>query len=65
MTRGYDAIRLRAGLREIRVERVFRVIHRAYRSTPLGATPARMGSELARVSRSNDIACRGDLHHVA
>ena len=40
MTRGYDAVRLRAGLREIRLEQVFRVIRRTYRSTPLGAMPA-------------------------
>ena len=40
MTRGYDPERLRAGLRAIRIERMFRVVHRNHRGTPLAAVPA-------------------------
>lgn len=40
MTRGYDADRLRAGLRAVHLERAFRVIHRNHRTTPLAAVPA-------------------------
>ena len=40
MTRGYDPKRLRAGLRAVRLERVFRVVHRDNRGTPLAAVPA-------------------------
>ena len=40
MSRGYDPDRLRAGLRPVRLERVFRVIHRSHRTTPLAAAPA-------------------------
>ena len=40
MTGGYDPDRLRSRLREVRLGRVFRVIHRHRRSTPLGASPA-------------------------
>ena len=40
MTRSYDPDRLRAGLREVRIERVFRVVHRSHRGTPLAAVPA-------------------------
>ena len=40
MTGGYDPDRLRSRLRSIRLGRVFRVIHRDHRSTPLGAAPA-------------------------
>ena len=40
MTGGYDPDRLRSRLRSIRLGRVFRVIHRDRRSTPLGAVPA-------------------------
>ena len=40
MTGGYDPDRLRSRLHEIRLGRVFRVIHRDRRSTPLGASPA-------------------------
>ena len=40
MTRGYDPERLRAGLRAVRLERVFRVVHRDHRGTPLEAVPA-------------------------
>ena len=39
MSRGYDPDRLRAGLRPVRLERVFRVIHRSHRTTPLAAAP--------------------------
>ena len=41
MTGGYDPDRLRSRLRSVRLGRVFRVIHRDRRSTPLGASPAR------------------------
>lgn len=37
MTGGYDPDRLRLRLREVRLSRVFRVMHRHYRSTPLAA----------------------------
>jgi len=62
VTRVYDAIRLRAGLREICVERVFRVIHRAYFSTPLGATPAPSrlsdpGGDYAVLYASDTVRC--------
>ena len=40
MTRGYDPDRLRAGLCAVRLERVFRVIQRTHRGTPLAAVPA-------------------------
>lgn len=40
MTRGYDAARLRAGLRMVLLERAFRVLHRNHRTTPLAAMPA-------------------------
>ena len=40
MSRGYDPERLRAGLRAVRLERVFRVVHRDHRGTPLAAVPA-------------------------
>ena len=40
MTGGYDPDRLRSRLRDVRLGRVFRVIHRDRRSTPLGAAPA-------------------------
>ncbi|MYH16204.1 MAG: RES family NAD+ phosphorylase [Gammaproteobacteria bacterium] len=40
MIRGYDPDRLRAGLRAVLLEGVFRVIHRSHRDTPLAATPA-------------------------
>ena len=40
MTRGYHSDRLRAGLRAVRLERVFRVVHRDHRGTPLAAVPA-------------------------
>ncbi len=40
MTAGYDPERLRARLREVRLGRVFRVIHRDHRSNPLGAVAA-------------------------
>ena len=40
MSRGYDPDRLRGGLRPVRLGRVFRVIHRGHRATPLGAAPA-------------------------
>ena len=40
MTGGYDSDRLRSRLRAIRLGRVFRVIHRDRRATPLGAVPA-------------------------
>jgi len=36
---GYDPDRLRSGLRTIRLGRVFRVIHRDHRDTPLAAVP--------------------------
>lgn len=39
-SRGYDPERLRAGLRAVRLERVFRVVHRDHRGTPLAAVPA-------------------------
>ena len=39
MTGGYDSNRLRSRLREVRLGRVFRVIHRDRRWTPLGAAP--------------------------
>ena len=50
MTRGYDPKRLRAGLRAVRIERVFRVIHCAHRDTPLVAvpTPSRFSDPHAR-----------------
>ena len=37
---GYGPDRLRAGLRAIRLERVFRVVHRDHRGTPLAGVPA-------------------------
>ena len=40
MTGGYDPDRLRSRLREVRLGRVFRVVHRDRRSTPLGAAPS-------------------------
>ena len=40
MTGGYDPDRLRSRLREVRLARVFRVIHRAHRPAPLTALPA-------------------------
>lgn len=40
MTRAYDPERLRAGLRAVRIERMFRVVHRNHRGTPLAAVPA-------------------------
>ena len=43
MSRGYDPDRLRAGLRALRLERAFRVVHREHREhrgTPLAAAPA-------------------------
>ncbi len=39
MIGGYDPDRLRSGLRTIRLGRVFRVIHRDHRDTPLAAVP--------------------------
>lgn len=39
MTRGYDPDRLRAGMCAVRLERVFRVIRRTHRGTPLAAVP--------------------------
>ena len=36
---GYDPGRLRALMREVRLGRVFRVIHRRHRASPLGAAP--------------------------
>lgn len=39
-TRGYDPEWLRAGLRAVRLERIFRVAHRDHRGTPLAAVPA-------------------------
>ena len=39
MIGGYDPDRLRSGLRTIRLGRVFRVIHRDHRDTPLAAAP--------------------------
>ncbi len=39
MSGGYDRERLRSRLRGVRLERIFRVIHRDYRSTPLHAVP--------------------------
>lgn len=50
MTRGYNAKRLRAGLRAIRIEQVVRVIHCAHRGTPLVAvpTPSRFSDPHAR-----------------
>lgn len=50
MSRGYDPDRLRSGLRTVRLERVFRVIHRSHRATPLAAVPApsRFGDPRAR-----------------
>ena len=40
MTGGYDPDRLRSRLRDVRLGRVFRVIHRDRRPAPLGAAPA-------------------------
>ena len=40
MTVGYDPCRLRSRLSAIGLGRIFRVIHRDRRSTPLGAAPA-------------------------
>ena len=40
MTGGYDPDRLRLRLHEVRLSRVFRVVHRNHRSTPLAASPA-------------------------
>ena len=40
MIRGYDPDRLRAGLRAVLLEGVFRVIHRSHSDAPLAATPA-------------------------
>ena len=40
MTGDYDPDRLRSRLRGVRLGRVFRVIHRDRRPTPLGAAPA-------------------------
>ena len=40
MTGAYDPERLRARLCEVRLGRVFRVLHRAHRATPLRAVPA-------------------------
>ena len=40
MTGGYDPARLRSRLRRVRLGRVFRVVHRDRRETPLGASPA-------------------------
>ena len=40
MTGGYDPDRLRSRLHSVRLGRVFRVIHRDRRSTPLGASPS-------------------------
>ena len=40
MTADYDPDRLRSRLQSIRLGRVFRIIHRDRRSTPLGAAPA-------------------------
>ena len=37
---GYGPDRLRAGLRAIRLERVFRVVHRDHRGTPLAGVQA-------------------------
>ena len=50
MSRGYDPDRLRAGLRTVRLERVFRVIHRSHRATPLAAVPvpSRFGDPRSR-----------------
>ena len=50
MSRGYDPDRLRSGLCTMRLERVFRVIHRSHRSAPLTAVPApsRFGDPRAR-----------------
>ena len=36
----YDPDRLRAGLRAVRIERMFRVVHSDHRGTPLAAVPA-------------------------
>ena len=40
MTGGYDPDRLRSRLRSVRLGRVFRLVHRDRRSTPLRASPA-------------------------
>ena len=40
MTGGYDRELLCSRLRDVRLARVFRVVHRDYRSTPLGPAPA-------------------------
>ena len=40
MSRRYDPDRLRTGLCTVRLERVFRVIHRSHRAVPLAAVPA-------------------------
>ena len=40
MTGGYDPDRLRLRLHEVCLSRVFRVVHRNHRSTPLAASPA-------------------------
>ena len=50
MSRGYAVDRLRTRLREVAVARIFRVIHRSYRATPLGATaaPSRFGDPQER-----------------
>ncbi len=48
--RGYDADRLRSALRAVRLDGVFRVIHRSHRTTPLAAvpTPSRFSDPEAR-----------------
>ena len=40
MSRGYDPDRLRTGLCTVRLERVFRVIHRSHGAAPLAAVPS-------------------------
>ncbi len=52
MSRGYDPDRLRTGLCTVRLERVFRVIHRSHRTAPLAAvpTPSRFSDPQGRYS---------------
>lgn len=40
MTGGYDPERIRGRLRAVRIERMFRLIHRKHRRLPLGVAPA-------------------------
>ncbi len=61
MTGGYDPDRLRVRLRSIRLGRVFRVIHRDRRESPLGAAhaPSRFSDSLERyaVLSSDTVRC--------